>query len=336
MDTQDMNGIHGYGAGIYSSGTLEIIRSKIENNYAHGGYGTPSGNGYGGGIYAETGSSLYLKDTTITRNRARGGGITRPPGDGKGGGIYLEPGVSTQIIGSTFHANTALGGIGGTIGVSEGGGLYVAGDATDEVLVRLSTFSANRLYYPYSSGAGIYGRAALTLDSCTFAENVSDGIGPGIFVPSATPTNGPNVRNTILGGRPGSTGLPNTHDSTCLRGRINSKGFIFSEADDFYAHIDTTAPGNTDEGNIIGAVGSILPFADNGGPTWTHALKPTSDAINAGTNIFLDGSISTRDQRGLARVAKSVRSGLDEIQADIGAFELHASTSNVASFDLYE
>ena len=56
----------------------------------------------------------------------------------------------------------------------------------------------------------------------------------------------------------------------------------------------------------------LLPLADNGGPTFTHALDPTSPAIDHGSNpLALDF-----DQRG----APNVR--VFGSAPDIGAFEL--------------
>jgi hypothetical protein len=58
----------------------------------------------------------------------------------------------------------------------------------------------------------------------------------------------------------------------------------------------------------------LLPLADNGGPTQTHALQANSPAINAGSNP--DGL--TTDQRGFGpRAVGGV--------ADIGAFEVGAT-----------
>ncbi len=59
----------------------------------------------------------------------------------------------------------------------------------------------------------------------------------------------------------------------------------------------------------------LLPLADNGGPTLTHALAPTSPAIDAGNN----NAGLTTDQRGFARVAGA--------RPDIGAFESNAAAS---------
>ena len=53
----------------------------------------------------------------------------------------------------------------------------------------------------------------------------------------------------------------------------------------------------------------IGPLADNGGPTWTHALQPASPAIDAAD----DAACPATDQRGVARPQ-----GAD---CDVGAFE---------------
>src|SRR5207237_4123339 len=65
----------------------------------------------------------------------------------------------------------------------------------------------------------------------------------------------------------------------------------------------------------------VGPLANNGGPTQTRALLPTSTAINAGNNALalgLDGQPLVNDQRGpgFARIVGSA--------VDIGAFEVQA------------
>ncbi|HEY2396176.1 MAG TPA: choice-of-anchor Q domain-containing protein [Rudaea sp.] len=63
----------------------------------------------------------------------------------------------------------------------------------------------------------------------------------------------------------------------------------------------------------------LLPLADNGGPTQTHALASGSPAIDAGNNL---AGLAT-DQRGLVRVAGA--------RPDIGAFESNAAASTSGS-----
>lgn len=63
--------------------------------------------------------------------------------------------------------------------------------------------------------------------------------------------------------------------------------------------------------DLIGADADLVPLADNGGPTMTHALGTQSQAINGGSNSLASG-LST-DQRGQARIQSGV--------VDMGAFE---------------
>ena len=58
------------------------------------------------------------------------------------------------------------------------------------------------------------------------------------------------------------------------------------------------------------ADGQIGPLADNGGPTWTHALLPGSPALDAADDAICPAT----DQRGTARPQGP--------HCDIGAFEL--------------
>ena len=53
----------------------------------------------------------------------------------------------------------------------------------------------------------------------------------------------------------------------------------------------------------------LLPLADNGGPTFTHALKPTSNARNTGNNDI--ELAPPTDQRGISRPQEGI--------VDIGA-----------------
>ncbi|MEM9511796.1 MAG: calcium-binding protein, partial [Cyanobacteria bacterium P01_E01_bin.48] len=79
---------------------------------------------------------------------------------------------------------------------------------------------------------------------------------------------------------------------------------------------------NTTSSNITGVDPQLNPagLSDNGGPTQTIALLPTSPAIDAGSNP--DGL--TVDQRGFARTVDGNTNGT--ATADIGAYELAIET----------
>jgi hypothetical protein len=66
-------------------------------------------------------------------------------------------------------------------------------------------------------------------------------------------------------------------------------------------------------GDLVGANPQLQPLANNGGPTLTHALLPTSPAIDAGHPTVFEPF----DQRGVPRPAGA---------SDIGAFELQTTS----------
>ena len=73
-----------------------------------------------------------------------------------------------------------------------------------------------------------------------------------------------------------------------------------------------TIAGDT-TGNIVGVDPWLLPLADNGGPTWTHALAPGSLAVDAGSCTSMGGVAITVDQRGIGRP--------QGVTCDVGAYE---------------
>jgi hypothetical protein len=66
---------------------------------------------------------------------------------------------------------------------------------------------------------------------------------------------------------------------------------------------------NPDPSDLILGDAGLGPLADNGGPTWTHALLAGSPALDAAD----DSVCPSTDQRGVARPQGS--------NCDIGAFE---------------
>jgi hypothetical protein len=120
----------GRGGGIFNSGseaivvgfaTLDLSHSMLLGNQATGGAGgtgAPGGSGgnaCGGGIYNDGRSSLELRRSIITDNRATGGAAEpgASAGSGIGGGLYLEAGGSVCLDAFTIaqlfgnHASTS-------------------------------------------------------------------------------------------------------------------------------------------------------------------------------------------------------------------------------------
>jgi hypothetical protein len=89
------------GGAIRSTGDLTIRDAHLSGNRALGGSGTSGGNALGGGLFAA--GVLFAKDLNVTANRADAG----PAGEGFGGGIYIEAGTTAVIRRSRVKGNKA-------------------------------------------------------------------------------------------------------------------------------------------------------------------------------------------------------------------------------------
>ena len=264
----------------------------------------------GGGIYAWGASLITLGGATdisgarITANVAgrAGGGIYASAAlllkesvlaqnhAEDGGGAYLARGSST-ISNSLIHENFAL----------ESGGGIAAFDG--EALVTNTTLSTNAAG---RYGGGVYAGGffnLLTVENSTLVDNEAGVHGAGAF--SSLPASRFVITNTILA---------SSSTSDDLWG-------LASGANNLIGDGGGDLPGTIAGSPLVG------PLADNGGPTWTHALLPGSPAIDAGDAEL--GTILPFDQRGdgFARIADG---GTSE-QLDIGAYEAQIAPS--ADFD---
>ncbi|MEO8410984.1 MAG: DUF4347 domain-containing protein, partial [Propionivibrio sp.] len=131
------------GAGIYSDGSLSLIRTLIQNN------GDAPNATDGAGVYINTGN-LYAFDVEFSDNNAAGK---------EGGGLTVKDDKSSTAILErvTFFSNTA----------KDGGGLWNHGKNTTLTNV---TFSSNQAS---NEGGGIWTDKRLVIDHGTFANNSS-------------------------------------------------------------------------------------------------------------------------------------------------------------------
>ncbi|MFC4821925.1 choice-of-anchor Q domain-containing protein [Dokdonella ginsengisoli] len=284
----------GYGGGVFAEGDVSVIRSTVSGNAACGtllpsvlGIVSYRG-GAGGGIFA--GGNLYVSYSTISGNTAYAKG---------GGGVYGQGNVS--IAHSVITDNHAIQ-KGGGVAIRQNENLPIGG-----VLVRLSVRASTISGNTAMDGGGVasmYGSPVDVSDS-TIAFNTAsrepfDGWragGGGVCV------NGYSLRlaNSIVAN---NTASNNGHDITLF----NIAGPTPPIAGDHNIVMSSSpaAPPDT-----ITTDPGLLPLADHGGPTWTHALAPGSVAIEAGRpspGLFFD-------QRG-STFPRTIGAA-----ADIGAFE---------------
>jgi hypothetical protein len=294
------------GGGIWNSGTLTLTNSMVSQNEAQGGGGiwnsgtltltnsTVSGNtaglrgtlSYGGGILNE--GTLTLTNTTVSENTSGGGG-----------GIQIFSGTVT-LTNSKVSGNTAIGGggigNGGTLTLTNstvsgntaesGGGMVIGGTAT----LTNSTVSGNTA--ESEDGGGIVNFGTLTLTNSTVSGNTQ-------------PTGGGSIYNRFGGTLTLTNTLVDGDCATHEQAVVTSNGY------------NIESPGNscgfdTNKGDQVYVTAERLnlgELADNGGPTWTHALLPGSVAIDV---IPADMCEVDEDQRGFPR----------DSMCDVGAFEV--------------
>jgi hypothetical protein len=289
----------GGGAGVSTnSGNVTLVNSTISGNEAH------NDGGSGGGIRTASGN-VTLIDSTVSGNStgsySDGGGIATGSGD-----VTL---TNSTVSGN--HAGTRFSN-GGGISTGSGGDVTLTNSTLSENGVGGTAYGNS-----YSRGGGIRAGGNVTLTSSTIAGNHALGFGKHPFGDSSaggiSSSSNITITHSIVWGNYTSTSTQSNLFTT-LSGTISG---------DFNLLGSGSTIGGTH--NIIGSDPLLGPLADNGGPTWTHALLEGSPAINAG-----DPSIASPpdfDQRG---------DGYDRIsdgRIDIGAFEVQAAAPSSADFD---
>jgi hypothetical protein len=310
----------GVGGGILNNrGTLHVINSTIDGNLA---------NAEGGGI-ANNGS-LNVSNSTISNNTNFGAN----PG-GSGGGIQSYGGVVTitrsTIDGNGKPADAPIDGSEAFKTLGCGGGMRVD---QGQLTVTNSTISGNRAG---GDGGGLCilsnpnaPRTIATLRSSTITDNTTllpfSGQGGGGITADGDIT----LSNTIVAGNTAANNIAHDCRGAFASGGYNLIGNAIPAPNSPPWCSLTTADGDQ-MGTSSPIDAKLVPLADNGGPTQTHALcigsesphascTGASPAINAGNpaqpGTTADGCPAT-DQRGVSRF---------QDRCDIGAYEVDNST----------
>ena len=299
----------GNGTGIDGSNHFGSSAMTVSNS---------SFNSNGSGIVIGFGATMTVSNSTFADNGA--------------GGVVVGGGATMTVANDTFSGNSASAG--GAIRVGFGSGPSSDGPScplphAGTLLVTNSTFTGNSA----SDGGGAidaYGEPSVI--NSTFTGN-SAPLGGGIFLRQIPPPvcddlrefafrdSGaslfpPGLRNTIVANNSGG----NCHSEP---GRIITDGG--HNLDD-----GTSCGFNTANGSLSNTEPQLDPagLQNNGGPTQTIALLPTSPAIGAGDQaVCASAPVNDRDQRGF------VRPGVGHAQCSIGAYEADAIPAAVCSGD---
>jgi CSLREA domain-containing protein len=293
---------HWFTGATNAMASIALYNSLVEGNTAV--------SGEGGGIAAygfpanNVTSTLTVDHSTIRENTAYG----VDPYTGRAGGIAATDSTVT-LTASSVTGNTASGG-GYASGL--GGGLFILDSAAKVVNSTISDNQAIGSSLPNVSGlgggvlvAGQFAPATLTLTNTTVAENSSNVGGGGIanvYFGADTVT---TFKNSLVAGNSAPEGMGESCFNPDLgpgEGTLTSLGHNLEDYDtcEFDQPSDWI---NTDP--------LLDPLADNGGPTWTHALLEGSLARDHGH----DAACPPTDQRGVPRPQGP--------HCDIGAFEAY-------------
>jgi len=308
------SGVTNEGGGLFADtgSTVNISNSTFTGN---------SASGFGGGLFVDTGSTVKIANSTFTGNSASGF---------DGGGLFNEGTVT--ISNSTFDQNTATNG--------EGGGL----ENSNTVSISNSTFASNTA----NVGGGLeIAAGTVSISNSTFASNTASGQGGGIQIAAGTVNISNNTfANNTVGGQGGgienATGTVNISNSTFANNTApNGNGGDLDNPGTGALNIKASIVANNTGGNCFGRVTSrdynldntntcgfstttndlvntnpqldTAGLANNGGPTQTIALQQDSPAIDhvpTGSGLCL-----ATDQRGVSRPDDT------EASCDIGAYE---------------
>jgi hypothetical protein len=257
-------------------------------------------------VFHITGGPVNISGLTIANGNSAG----------TGGGFYCDFGGSLVLCNCTVSGNTTL---------NNGGAIANNGS----VEAYNCTFSGNQAL----NAGGIYTYAGpVLLRGCTIVSNSASGSGGGLLNYSLVAGTSNYITGTLVA------------SNTALLGHDDVIGVFTSGGYNFIGRMDYTTPGGGNAAGVptsgltngvkhdqVGSLASPLdpligPLQDNGGPSFTHALKPGSPAIDKG----ISNSLPT-DQRGAPRPFDflSVTNASDGDGSDIGAFESGSPPLNI-------
>lgn len=276
---------------------LQVTNSVVEGNRA----------AIGGGIFLR-GATLTTTNSTIRDNVATsGGGLALVSSD-----YYLH----VNLQSSTLSGNTAT---------LRGGGIYVRSTDPGDVDLQVSnsTLSGNRVTDSTGIGGAIaisstYG-TGVALRNNTIVSNTAQS-GAGIYIAvdddSFAPASLVSFGNSIIAGN--QTG----GDCTGWLGLDHGKGVQLFTSLGHNLDSDGTCLSLTvrQASDLPNATANLGHLTDNGGATFTHALLPGSQALDAGDDALCTAAtINGVDQRGAVRPQGA--------HCDIGAYERPASAA---------
>jgi hypothetical protein len=274
------------GAGAYAAGNIDISYSGVISNQAR------AKGSVGGGLYA--GGKLDMRHVVVRNNYAQ-----------VGGGVYVVGALS--IDDAIFRRNRAF---------VNSGAIRTQGDGPVAIL---NSAIYNNMARGNSGGLGLDGFTEKLIVNSTISGNRAGAWSAGVAAGHVTITNSTIAFNNAatcqaaLAGTTLHLESAIVADNTCGAGAVDQDLMVLDDSepavegeDNLVTSANVPLPADT-----IVADPMLLPLADNGGRTQTHALATDSPAIDNGNN---EAGLAY-DQRGVG-FARMVGA-----RTDIGAFE---------------
>jgi hypothetical protein len=253
------------GGGLFALHYVDMRNSTVTGNTAT----QQSANTFkamGGGVYAET-LSAFNSTITLNDTKSTGGGSTNK---------YTEAGGVFTISSAGIYASTIANNYAGKYGA-----MFLASNGTGGVTIANSTISSNSALH-HTGGIRV-NSASFVLANSTVAFNYSlEAAGTAGVVANG----GITLQSSIIA----KNTFFNAAESDLSAGSINA-----ASANNLIITSNIATPADT-----ITADPHLLPLANNGGYTQTHALRQDSPALNRGNNVFEFSNFTspTCDQRG--------------------------------------
>jgi hypothetical protein len=316
------------GAAIGSTGTLTVSDSLVDGNHSIA-TGTADGRlvAARGAINIQGAGSLTIDNSTITNNDATatnhftGAGVEA---QAFAGVVASGAGLSFSISHSTISDNRATGIVDAGNSFTAGG-LFLFATGAGTKTIELSTIAGNKADPTGSAttvaAGGVYNQGTAVIRSSTIAQNGPTSLvrdGANLFADNGSTT----ISNSLIADpRGGGRNCQIISGATSTSGGFN---------DDYSPTAPScfAAPQATDlTSNPLLAAG----LANNGGPTQTLALQPSSPVIDKGSSGGVTDA--THDQRGFARPVEfsGIPNAAGGDSTDIGAFEVQLACAGQAT-----
>ena len=213
-------------------------------------------------------------------------------------------GLNSKSMATKINAGRVFMGGGGGAGAGLGGGIFNNGGNINSINVTIA----------YNKAQGGQGRFLNATSGYAAGGTDGEGYGGGIFNRSGTV----DLNNSLIAYNRNINDIENANLTGIESDEDLFGSFTSTSGSNLVFNLGAGSLGGNTLGNIISADPELMPLADNGGTTFTHAILPCPQgpAVNAGN----DAAAPTLDQREMPR----------NDAADIGSFESDLAEINLS------